>query len=71
MQTCIEKVRDQAPAQAELREEASDRPPKARNLIYTIEIHTWNAITSVSNVKTILELLEQKTIDAYFLQPLS
>ncbi len=31
MQTCIEKVRDQAPAQAKLREEASDRPPKARN----------------------------------------
>ena len=33
-----------------------------------MEIHTWNAITSVSNVKTILKLLEQRVINVYPIQ---
>ena len=41
---------------------------RQRTPTYTMEIHTWNAITFVSNVKTISKLLEQKAINAYLLQ---
>lgn len=69
MQTCIEKVRNQALAHVKPRKKASDRLFKARNtnLYYgNLQIKCYY---SVSNARIISRLLELKVTSSYFLQP--